>query len=242
LLDGKSGYNPVRDVPKFKTPKPTPKWPPYETIEAAFAQMGRNETLVRLILIAYALYRPSDIKRTQPEDVLPFLDLTEPFAVKRSGKGGNPVVIPLATKAVEAWRLLVSSLGILDASSETWVKKMRFSTSSMNHNWRDAMQRAGAKAVAEAMKIGSNAQTVRAVALRFQPVHAYRLKHSFAVRLLMACDDTEIVQKALGHTSEKTTSIYTTMAVDPRLAGAIRKAFGGQPRGTAAWQRLQVIR
>ena len=53
-----------------------------------------------------------------------------------------------------------------------------------------------------------------------------RLKHSFAVRLLLACDNKELVQKALGHTSEKTTSIYTMMAVDPRLAGAIKKAFG----------------
>jgi len=189
--------------------------------------MGRNETLARLMLIAYAGYRPSEIKRTQPEDVLPFLDVGEPFAVKRSGKGGNPVLIPLAPKAVEAWRLLVSSLDILDASSEQWANKMRFSTSSMNHNWQDAMQRAGLKAAAEASERGSNAETVRAVALRFHPVHAYRLKHSFAVRLLMACDNTEIVQKALGHTSQKTTSIYTTMAMDPRLAGAIRKAFGG---------------
>ena len=70
------------------------------------------------------------------------------------------------------------------------------------------------------------ARSLRAIAFRFLPVHAYRLKHSFAVRLLMACDNTEIVQKALGHTSEKTTSIYTMMAVDPRLAAAIRKAFG----------------
>jgi integrase len=41
----------------------------------------------------------------------------------------------------------------------------------------------------------------------------------------MACDNTEIVQKALGHTSEKPTSIHTTMAVDRRLSGAIKKAF-----------------
>ena len=42
----------------------------------------------------------------------------------------------------------------------------------------------------------------------------------------MSCDNAELVQKALGHTRGKTTSIYTTMAVDPRLAGAIKKAFG----------------
>jgi len=43
----------------------------------------------------------------------------------------------------------------------------------------------------------------------------------------MACDNTEIVQEALGHTSENTMSIDTTMAVDRRLAEANKKAFGG---------------
>ena len=47
------------------------------------------------------------------------------------------------------------------------------------------------------------------------------------VWLLMACDNTEIVQEALGHTSENTMSIDTTMAVDRRLAEANKKAFGG---------------
>jgi integrase len=117
-------------------------------------------------------------------------------------------------------------LGILDLSPDQWAKKMRFGTSSMNHNWKDAMRRAGDNAVGEAAEAGVSAEALRAIELRFKPVHAYRLKHSFAVRLLMACDNTELVQKALGHTSEKTTSIYTTMALDPRLVGAIRKAFG----------------
>jgi integrase len=226
LLDGKNAYNPVRDVPKFKTPKPTAKWLPYETIEAVFGVMRRNETIARLMLMAYAGYRPSEIKRTQPSDVLPFLDLPEPFAIKRCGKGGNPVSMPLTPKAVDAWRLLIKALGILDATPDQWTAKMRFGTSSMNHNWKDAMRRAGDNAVAEAEKAGANADTLRAIALRFEPVHCYRLKHSFAVRLLIACDNKELVQKALGHTSEKTTSIYTMMAVDPRLTEAIKKAFG----------------
>ena len=50
------------------------------------------------------------------------------------------------------------------------------------------MERAGANAIAETSQDGANAETLRAIELRFQPVHAYRLKHSFAVRLLMACE------------------------------------------------------
>jgi len=158
--------------------------------------------------------------------VLPFLGLPEPFAIKRCGKGGNPLSMPLTEKAVAAWRLLIDALGILDATPEQWAKKMRFGSASLNKNWKAAMQRAGDKAVTEAAQAGANAETLRAVGLRFQPVNCYRLKHSFAVRLLLSCDNKELVQKALGHTSAKTTSIYTMMAVDPRLAGALNKAFG----------------
>lgn len=102
LLDGKSAYNPVRDVPKFKGPKTTPKWLPYDVIEAVFAVMTKRKSLARLMLIAYAGYRPSEIKRTQPEELLPFLGLAEPFAIKRCGKGGNPLSMPLTgTRAHE---------------------------------------------------------------------------------------------------------------------------------------------
>ena len=133
--------------------------------------------------------------------------------------------MPLTQKAVEAWRLLITALGILDATPEQWAKKMRFGSASLNKNWKAAMERAGDKAVVAAAQAGANAETLRAVGLRFQPVNCYRLKHSFAVRLLLSCDNKELVQKALGHTSAKTTSIYTMMAVDPRLAGALNKAF-----------------
>lgn len=167
LLDGKSAYNPVRDVPKFKTPRPTAKWLPYDTIEAVFAEMGRNETRARLMLIAYAGYRPSEIRRTQPEDVLPFVGLAEPFAIKRCGKGGNPLSMPLTEKAVAAWRLLIDALGILDSTPEQWTRKMRFGSAALNRNWKAAMQRAGNKAVAEAVQAGANAETSRALALRF---------------------------------------------------------------------------
>jgi len=47
--------------------------------------------------------------------------------------------------------------------------------------------------------------------------NCYRLRHSYSVRLLLACGNKEIVQKALGHANISTTDIYTSMVVDPRL-------------------------
>ena len=66
----------------------------------------------------------------------------------------------------------------------------------------------------------------RAGRLIFRPVNCYRLRHSYSVRLLLACGNKEIVQKALGHAKISTTDIYTTMIVDPRLQDAVKRAFG----------------
>lgn len=96
---------------KFEEPRPTPKWLAYEVIEKTFAVMRENATKARLMLMAYAGFRPSEVIRAQPADVLPFLDLPEPFCLKRVGKGGVPVMVPLPPKGVAAWQLLIAKNG-----------------------------------------------------------------------------------------------------------------------------------
>src|SRR5439155_18317054 len=103
-LDGKRARNPISDVPKFDRPERTPHALPYEVIRATFEVMRPNATKARLMLMAYAGFRPSEIMRAQREDVLPFLDLPEPFCYKRTGKQGRPVMVPLPLEGVEAWR------------------------------------------------------------------------------------------------------------------------------------------
>lgn len=51
-----------------------------------------------------------------------------------------------------------------------------------------------------------------------EPMHATQL-------LLKGADDLTLVQEALGHRDVRTTRIYTTVKVNPRLMGDIRKAF-----------------
>ena len=77
-----------------------------------------------------------------------------------------------------------------------------------------------------ASDLQSDVATIEKVRLMFRPVNCYRLRHSYSVRLLLACGNKEIVQKALGHANIQTTDIYTTMVVDPRLQDAVRRAFG----------------
>jgi site-specific recombinase XerD len=214
-LDGPNAINPVREVPKFPEPRPTPKWRPYEVIEKTFAVMRDCPTKARLMLIAYAGFRPSEIMRGQSEDVLPYLDLPESFCFKRVGKGGVPVMVPLPREGVAAWRLLIARKG--------WG---RFQAANINRDWKQAMTRAGEAEVSGALESNADAGTVERIRVMFKPVNCYRLRHSYSVRLLLACGNKEIVQKALGHAKISTTDIYTRMVVDPRLQDAVKRAFG----------------
>jgi integrase len=177
--------------------------------------MRPNATKARLMLMAYAGFRPSEIKRAQPEDVLPFLDLPEAFCYKRTGKKGRPVMVPLPPEGVEAWRLFIEK--------NAWGK---FRRENINRDWKAAMRRAGGKRTEQLMKQGTDASAIAAVERAFAPVRCYSLRHSYATQLLLkGSDDLSIVQEALGHRDARTTRIYTTVKVNPRLIAAVKKAF-----------------
>ena len=68
--------------------------------------------------------------------------------------------------------------------------------------------------------------TIEAASRAFTPVRCYSLRHSYATQLLLeGADDLALVQEALGHRDPRTTRIYTTVKVNPRLIAAVRKAF-----------------
>jgi site-specific recombinase XerD len=88
------------------------------------------------------------------------------------------------------------------------------------------MKRAGERELLVAEKASADEATLDRVRAMFSPVNCYRLRHSYAVRLLLAGGNKELVQKALGHAKIQTTDFYTQMVTDPRLVDAVRKAFG----------------
>ena len=74
----------------------------------------------------------------------------------------------------------------------------------INRDWKAAMERAG-----------------------FAPVKIYSLVHSFCTQLYASTGDLQLVQSTRGHADIRTTQIYTQIVADPRLAPAMKKAFGG---------------
>ena len=215
-LDGKRARNPIADVPKFERPEPKPHALPCEVIRATFEVMRPNATKARLMLMAYAGFRPSEVMRADPEDVEAFLDLPEPFCYKRTGKKGRPVMVPLPPEGVEAWRLFIGR--------NAWGT---FARENINRDWKAAMRRAGQARIEKLTEEGAEGSVIEATSRAFAPVRCYSLRHSYATQLLLkGSDDLALVQEALGHRDARTTRIYTTVKVNPRLIAAVRKAFG----------------
>jgi hypothetical protein len=79
------------------------------------AFMKRADSLCRI---------PAVRNRALPEDVVPFLDLPEPFCFKRVAKGGVPLMVPLPPDGVAAWKLLIQRNGWGHFSQASMKKKL----------------------------------------------------------------------------------------------------------------------
>jgi site-specific recombinase XerD len=203
-LDGKGARNPVADVPKFERPEPTPHALSYEIIRATFEVMRPNATKARLMLMAYAGFRPSEVMRALSADVEPYLGLPEPFCFKRTGKRGRPVMVPLPPEGVEAWNLFIQR--------NAWGN---FARENINRDWKAAMGRAGQAQAEKLIEGNASPDTIAATKRAFTPVRCYSLRHSYATQLLLrGADDLALVQEALGHRDARTTRIYTTVKVN----------------------------
>lgn len=100
-LNGKSGYNPVREVPKFRPPDPLPRGLAYSQIEKALNTMSRCATRARLTVLAYTGMRAGQLMKLTPDhwDHRQHV-LTVPGTTK--GRGTRPYTIPLSQRATEA--------------------------------------------------------------------------------------------------------------------------------------------
>lgn len=125
-LDGKGASNPVREVPKFRTPAALPRGLAYAAIERALRKLPKCKTRARLRVMAYTGIRHGQLMALTPAD----WDhkrhvLTVPGTEK--GRGTKPYVLPLSPPAQDA-------LKAFDAL-EAWGK---FAYAPMARMWKAA--------------------------------------------------------------------------------------------------------
>jgi site-specific recombinase XerC len=214
VLDGKRARNPVADVARFRLPIDLPQGYEDEVVDATFAEMSESKAKARAKLTMYAGFRPSEVMRARPEDVLPYINSSEPCCIKRVGKNGRPLKIELPIQAVEAWRW--------PTQRNVWGG---YSQSNVNRDWKAAMVRAGAKAIERALQEGADPERLQAIQIAYAPRKMYALRHTFATKLTEETDDLSLVQDALGHRDIRTTRVYTQVVRNKRLSSLVRRTF-----------------
>lgn len=231
-VNGKSGYNPVRDVPTVTLRYEEPRAIPYEIIELIFAQMpdlGRaeknehrstvNKTKLRLKVMAYTGIPPAQLKRILPRDV----DLRAKMVLarpRRKGAGADARQLPLTDQGVRAFESFIAGdcFGWFNTRSAAQV--FRRAITKAQHAWEQE-QAKQKKHIPWPLP---------------DDTRAYDLRHSFGTQLLLATGDLKLVADMLLHANLSTTARYTLAAVDPRLkagADALSKRMRGSDRGSA---------
>jgi integrase len=103
-LDGKGASNPVRNVPKFYVPDPTPRGRDPHTLDARLLKAPRCRSRACARVLLWTGMRPVELDRAEPDD----LDLAHGLAVVRTGKRGRTRVVPLTPQAIAAWKEFIA--------------------------------------------------------------------------------------------------------------------------------------
>jgi len=100
-LDGKGAQNPVRDVPKFPTPRPAPRALTYATIRKILKRIPKGPDKARLMMLAYVGLPHGLIAQLVPSDYnARTKTLTVPGRKKGAGTRGR--ALPLTPYGVQA--------------------------------------------------------------------------------------------------------------------------------------------
>jgi integrase len=107
VMNGKSGTNPVRDIPRFREPDPEPRGVSFAQLHKVFAAMPDTKTKARVLVMALTGLPHSTLMRLT-EDSVDWDRKTLMVPRRRKGKGTKTRVLPLTPEAVKAFRMLHS--------------------------------------------------------------------------------------------------------------------------------------
>jgi integrase len=224
-LNGKSGYNPVRDVEAYPEYPEMRSQHPY-TILRILACMAPSKTRARLRVILCTGWPHAQLKRLKPEH----LDLTRGRAFvtpRRKGKGRAGTWLPLLPAAVDALREFIK----WDCFGDEW-----------SHTAMGTMfARAQKKLNAHRAKLGLPAVSVR----------PYDIRHTFGTALARRITDERALQELMLHSRPEQTRRYTEAATHDRIERALAPlrvasnsgaGIPGDSRGLAGRTRSETTR
>lgn len=203
-LNGKSGYNPVRDVPKFQEDA-EPRGESFWTVYRILALMRPSQTRARLRVILWTGWPHAQLKRLKHEH----LDLVHQRAYvtpRRKGKGKSGAWLPLLPGAVTALKDFITWDCFTKTEPKTG-KPKPFSNSAMHSAFARALAKLNAR------RIEHGHPPIKA--------HPYDLRHSFGTMVAERTTDERALQELLMHSRAEQSRRYTERATQRRVASAV---------------------
>lgn len=218
-VNGRSGYNPVRDVPRLKVRYDEPRGMPYEVIEkilSGIPDKGRptgegkgtqptvNRSKLRLYVMAYTGLTPAMLKRVEPRDFDPKAK-TVFVRPRQKGEGVEAATLPLIDPGVRAFKALAKARAF-----------GTFNTRSVAYVW--------ARAVKRTRKSWEKEQAERKTPKPWpiaDDARPYDLRHSFGTLVLAETGDLEATANLLRHATLQQTRRYTQAAAAVRTQRAV---------------------
>lgn len=204
VMNGKSGANPVRDVPKYGEEATDPRAQHPVTILRVLCLMRPSATRARLRVMLTTGWPPAQIAKLRPEHI----DLAHDrayIAPRRKGKGSKGRWLPLLPAAVAALKEFQreDAFTTLDKKGQP----TRFSTSAVHKSWRLALGKLNA----------------HRKALKLQPlsIRPYDIRHTFGTWIAHRLTDERAIQELMLHSRIEQTRRYTEQATTGRIERAL---------------------
>lgn len=149
VLDGKSSYNPVKEVPPLPLPPPVKRGLPMTVVVKVLKLIDGPKTRARLEVLAWTGLRPSELMRLTPE----LVNLRAGIALVPTAKGGPPREIAFSL-AKPAWKKLLKADALGAFSVQSCRKSLHrackkagvvpFRVYDLRHSFLSALRKGGA--------------------------------------------------------------------------------------------------
>lgn len=161
-------------------------------------EVVRNMKHRTMLSLVYACgLRRSELLNLVPGDI----DSVAGRLFIRSGKGKKDRIVPISEKMIDVLRVYYKAYRPVDWLFEGEVPGKRYSETSIHKVFQNAKRLAGIQ----------------------KPATLHSLRHSFATHLMDSGYDTRLIQVLLGHSSSKTTELYTHVSI--RTLHTVRSPF-----------------